>query len=100
MKQTIFKVVADAGYSNGEQAADFEAAGATPYVPFLCTVNNQGDGTLFVREDFRYEPNTDTYLCLGNQRLRPKNTNHKDRYIAYRDSAIDCGVFSLKPRRT
>ena len=54
MKQTIFKVLADAGYSNGEQAADFEAAGVTPYVPFMCTVNNQGDGTLFVREDFRY----------------------------------------------
>jgi transposase len=48
-----FQVVADAGYSNGEQAA----AGMMPYVPVMRTVKNQGDGTLFGREDFRYEPN-------------------------------------------
>jgi hypothetical protein len=28
-----FQVVADAGYSNGEQAAHCEAAGMMPYVP-------------------------------------------------------------------
>ena len=50
-----FQVVADAGYSNGEQAAHCEAAGMMPYVPVMRSVNNQGDGTLFGREDFRYE---------------------------------------------
>jgi len=58
-----FKVVADAGYSNGEQVAHCEAAGIVPYVPVMRTVNNQGDGTLFGRADFRYEPETDSYLC-------------------------------------
>jgi hypothetical protein len=38
-----FQVVADAGYSNGEQAAHCEAAGMTPYVPVMRTVNNQGE---------------------------------------------------------
>jgi transposase len=80
-----FQVVADAGYSNGEQAAHCEAAGMTPYVPVMRTVNNQGDGTLFGRGDFRYEPDTDTYLCPGNKRLLRKNTNHKDRYIMQRN---------------
>jgi transposase len=37
-----FKVVADAGYSNGEQVAHCEAAGMVPYVPVMRTVNNQG----------------------------------------------------------
>ena len=95
-----FQVVADAGYSNGEQAAYCEAAGMTPYVPVMRTVNNQGDGTLFGREDFRYEPGTDTYLCPGDKRLLRKNTNHKDRYIMYRASSLDCGACSLKSRCT
>jgi transposase len=73
-----FQVVADAGYSNGEQAAHCEAAGMTPYVPVMRTVNNQGDGTLFGRGDFRYEPDTDSYLCPGNKRLLRKNTTHNE----------------------
>jgi len=95
-----FNVVADAGYSNGEQVAHCEAAGMMPHVPVMRTVNNQGDGSLFGRLDFRYEPDTDTYVCPGNKRLLRKNTNHKDRYIMYRASAEDCGTCSLKSRCT
>jgi hypothetical protein len=58
------KVVADAGYSNGEQFAQCEEAGILPYVPVRRTVNNQGGGTLFGREDFRYEPETDNRLIV------------------------------------
>jgi transposase len=92
--------VADAGYSNGEQVAHCEVEGMMPHVPVKRTVNNQGDGSLFGREDFRYEPDTDTYVCPGNKRLLRKNTNHKDRYIMYRASAGDCGTCSLKSRCT
>jgi hypothetical protein len=76
-----FQIVADAGYSNGEQVAHCEAAGMMPHVAVKRTVNNQGDGSLFGREDFRYQPDTDTYFCPGNKSLLRKNTNHKDRYI-------------------
>ena len=95
-----FKVVADAGYSNGEQVAHCEAAGMMPYVPVMRTVNNQGDGTLFGRRDFLYEPDTDTYICPGNKRLLRKHTNHKDRYTMYKASTGDCGSCSLKSRCT
>ena len=95
-----FQVVADAGYSNGEQAAHCEAAGIMPYVPVMRTVNNQGDGTLFGREDFRYEPDSDVYVCPANKMLLRKHTNHKDRYTMYKASANDCGTCSLKPRCT
>ncbi len=40
-------VVADGGYSNGEQAEACEAKGIVPHVPANRAVNNQGDGTLF-----------------------------------------------------
>jgi hypothetical protein len=92
--------VADAGYSNGEQVAHCEAAGMVPYVPVMRTVNNQGDGTLFGRADFRYEPDSDTYVYPGNKRLLRKHTNHKDRYIMYKASSGDCGTCSLKSRCT
>lgn len=95
-----FQIVADAGYSNGEQVAHCEAEGMIPHIPVKRTVNNQGDGGLFGRDDFRYEPDTDTYVCPGNKRLLRKNTNHKDRYIMYRASAADCGGCSLKSRCT
>lgn len=95
-----FKVVADAGYSNGEQVAHCEAAGMMPFVPVMRTVNNQGNGTLFDRGDFRYEPETDSYICPGNQRLLRKHTNYKDRYTMYKASAADCGSCSLKSRCT
>jgi len=95
-----FKVVADAGYSNGEQVAHCEAAGMVPYVPVMRTVNNQGDGTLFGRADFRYEPDSDTYVCPGDKKLLRKHTNAKDRYTMYKASSADCGSCSLKSRCT
>jgi Transposase DDE domain len=95
-----FKVVADAGYSNGEQVAHCEAAGMVPYVPVMRTVNNQGDGTLFGRADFRYEPHSDTYVCPGDKKLLRKHTNAKDRYTMYKASSVDCGSCSLKSRRS
>ena len=48
-------MVADAGYSNGEQVVHCEAAGMVPYVPVKRTMNSQGDGTLFCRAHFLYE---------------------------------------------
>jgi transposase len=95
-----FKVVADAGYSNGEQVAHCEAAGMVPYVPVMRTVNNQGDGTLFGRADFRYEADSDTYVCPGDKKLLRKHTNAKDRYTMYKASSVDCGSCSLKSRCT
>ena len=91
-----FKVVADAGYSNGEQVAHCESIGIMPYVPVMRTVNNQGDGTLFGRTAFRYEPETDLYICPGNKKLLRKHTNQKDRYTMYKASSVDCGACALK----
>jgi hypothetical protein len=48
-----FQIVADAGYSNGEQVARCEAEGMIPHVPVMRTVNNQGNGSLFRRDAFR-----------------------------------------------
>ena len=48
-----FNVVADAGYSNGEQVvAHCEAAGMVPYIPVMRTVNNQGAALSSVAQIF------------------------------------------------
>lgn len=44
-----FQIVADAGYSDGEQIAHCNAAGMTPHIPVNRTVNNQGGGSFFGR---------------------------------------------------
>jgi transposase len=95
-----FNVVADAGYSNGEQAARCEEAGMLPHAPVMRTVNNQGGGGLFGRNDFRYEPDTNTYLCPGNKTLRRKKVHRKDLYVVYEASPSDCGACSLKTQCT
>ena len=91
-------VVADAGYSNGEQAAACEAQGITPHVPANRSVNNQGDGTLFDRTQFQYDEITDTFLCPAGQRLN--RHQRKDRCIVYAGRPEVCGACPLKSRCT
>ena len=94
------QVVADAGYANGEQAARCEAAGILPHVPVKRAVNNQGGGTLFGRGQFRYQPETDTYLCPANKIIRRKQLHRHDKAVIYRADAADCGCCSMKARCT
>lgn len=91
-------VVADAGYSNGEQAERCESKGIVPHVPANRGVNNRGDGTLFQRSQFLYDEATDTFLCPARQRLHRRQ--RKDRYIVYAAPPEVCGACPLKSRCT
>jgi transposase len=93
-------IIADAGYSNGEQAGRCEAAGLVPHVPANRGVNNQGDGTLFDRSLFVYRPESDSFQCPAGKTLDRKQLHRKDRTVLYQASAADCGACSLKPRCT
>ncbi|MBZ5507319.1 MAG: IS1182 family transposase [Acidobacteriia bacterium] len=91
-------VVADAGYSNGEQAERCESKGIVPHVPANRGVNNRGDGTLFQRSQFLYEEASDTFLCPAGQRLNRRQ--RKDRYMVYAAPPEVCGACPLKSRCT
>jgi transposase len=93
-------VVADAGYSNGQQAEACEAQGIVPHVPANRTVNNQGDGTLFDRTEFHYDEKTDTFRCPAQQTLRRKQLSRKDRAVYYAAQPEVCGACVLKQRCT
>jgi transposase len=93
-------VVADAGYSNGEQAEACEAKGIVPHVPANRSVNNQGDGTLFDRTAFEYDEKTDSLRCPAGQTLIRKQISRKDRAVIYAAPPQVCGACPLKTRCT
>ena len=93
-------VVADAGYSNGEQAEACEAKGILPHVPANRGVNSRGDGTLFDRTEFTYQPESDTFLCPAGQTLARKQLMRKDRAVLYAAQPEVCRACPLKSRCT
>jgi transposase len=90
------KVIADAGYSNGAQAAACEAAGIEPCAPANRSANAHGD--FFPRADFRYERADDVYVCPAGQRLRRFARSDRDQLYLYRTNA--CPRCPLKAQCT
>lgn len=95
---TPLHVVADAGYSSGEQAQACENQGIIPHLPAVRGVNNRGDGTLFERSDFQYDETSDTFLCPAGERLH--RHQRKDRCIVYAGQPKVCGACALRSRCT
>lgn len=93
-------VVADAGYSNSEQAAHCEEKTITVHVPANRAVNSQGGGGMFNITEFHYRPETDTYLCPAGKTLRRKQLSQKDKAVYYRADSNDCGTCAMKLRCT
>jgi transposase len=93
-------VIADGGYSNGEQAEACEAEGIVPYVPPKRTANNHGDGKLFDRTEFVYDQKTDTFHCPGGQTLMRKQLCTKDRAVIYAGNVEVCGACAMKAQCT
>jgi transposase len=91
-----FNIVADAGYSNGEQASRCEQKGLTPHVPATRAVNNHGGGGLFDRTEFTYQTETDTFVCPAGKILHRKQLSRKDRAIYYQSEASDCRACAQK----
>jgi hypothetical protein len=77
------KAVADMGYSHGKEMKACLEAGIEPYVARPDTSANTKLG-LFGKEQFVYEPDTDTYLCPAGQTLTYRfDTVEQERHIRY-----------------
>jgi transposase len=61
-------VVADSGYSNGEQGSQCEQNGITAIVPRPRIVNKRGKGN-FSRDEFAYDAKTDSWRCPAGATL-------------------------------
>lgn len=90
-------VVADTGYSNGEQGEACAAAGITPAVPRPETVQTR-DTTLFSRDAFRYDAEGDRWTCPAGATLTLFKTSQTEKVRHYRTEA--CVGCALKPQCT
>ena len=100
------KLVGDTGYGSAEMLGWLvEERGIAPHIP-VWDKSKRTDGT-FSREDFVYDPATDSYTCPGGKALQtyrrnfstPRKANGgKDGFIRYRASKHDCDICPLKPQ--
>lgn len=93
-------VVADAGYSNGEQARACEEQDLVVHVPANRGVNNQGDGTLMDRRAFTYDADQDLMHCPGGAMLARKQIHRATRMVHYAAPVAACSACALKSRCT
>jgi hypothetical protein len=90
-------VVADRGYFKIEDIEACEKAGMEPYVPRPQRGPSVSAG-LFRKDEFRYDPESDTLLCPGGQRLQPYSSSFlrtlKKINYANRQACRDCPIRS------
>jgi len=92
-------VLADQGYYHGTEIKNCLDAGLSPLVPRPLTSANEARG-LFTKDDFVYDPATDTYRCPAGETLTYRTTTLElGRTIKnYRTRA--CGRCALRARCT
>jgi len=98
LERECLTVVADAGYSNGAHASACERDGIVACVPANRAVNNRGDGKLFDRSAFSYQPDTDSYRCPAGRSLVRKQLHRRKRNVTY--ASPDCAGCALKAQCT
>lgn len=69
MQSPDLKVLADAGYYNGDQLKQAEDLGITVFVPVPKTVDAASKDGRFSREQFHYDESSDSYHCPQGETL-------------------------------
>jgi transposase len=86
-------VLADGGYSNGEQLEACDAENITVTLPNNRNNSNQGNG--YPRSAFTYDADQDCYICPAGERLTYKTVNRKEkRYMYTREGCDACSLQS------
>jgi len=94
---TEVTVVADTGYSNGEQGARCEQDGITPIVPRAETVNPKGK-QYFSRDRFSYDRESDSWRCPAGETLSLFKTSQAQKKKEYTTDA--CRTCPLRSQCT
>jgi hypothetical protein len=92
-------VVADRGYFSGEEILACDMVGITVTLPKPLTSGNKLKGR-FVKQDFRYVPQEDVYLCPAGERLAYRYTNEEDGLKLRRYWTNACQACGMKARCT
>ena len=92
-------VVADRGYFNSEEILACERAGITVTLPKPMTSSAKADGR-FGKQDFRYVPEDDVYICPAGERLKYRYTREEHGLAIRRYWTNACHTCALKPQCT
>ena len=93
-------VVADRGYFKFEDIEACEAAGMTPYVPKPQRGPAVREG-FFAKDEFRYDPAEDVYICPAGERLgRKYESKSRDLTKIDYSNRSACLACALRPRCT
>lgn len=90
------QVLADAGYSNGEQLEHCEQQGIEATVPVNRAVNNQGDH--YQKNEFAYDRKNDQFTCPAGKLLTYQTYNSKNKHHLY--ARVGCNTCPLQSRCT
>jgi transposase len=91
--------VADRGYFSSEEILACEQAGITVTLPKPMTSGAKADGR-FGKQDFVYNPETDTYRCPGGETLTYRYTNEENGLRLRRYWTTACQGCPIKSRCT
>ena len=98
LQQDTLTVVADAGYSNGEQFQACEDRNIEAFVPANRAINTQGNQQYFQKEAFVYCCESDCWQCPNGCTLTRKQMNKGS--VIYAANPEDCAACPLKSRCT
>ncbi|MGB4949970.1 MAG: IS1182 family transposase [Rhizobiaceae bacterium] len=91
--------IADKGYFSGSEILACHRAGITTTVPRPETSGNRSKG-MFVKADFRYEPERDVYRCPAGNELTYRYTREEGGLEVRRYWINECQHCPLQPRCT
>jgi len=86
-------VLADTGYSKGEEINASEKAGATCFIPKAKPAHQPENG-IFNRENFKYDAESNTYTCPAGNTMPQVRTRERDGFKVYANRAAckECPV--------
>jgi len=77
LDQETLHVLADGGYSNGEQLAACDAEGITVTLPIHRSINDLTDA--YPKSAFTYDTDQDCYICPAGEHLTHKTVSRKEK---------------------
>ena len=95
---SVDTILADAGFSSGENYATLDALNLNSFIPVHGTYKNK-------RDVFDYDPTEDVYTCQNNHKLEYRQTyerlQHTDDNLAVREIIISTyRIFGSGPERS
>lgn len=93
------EVVADRGYYKSQEIKVCDDAGTTVYIPKSRTSNNRAPRGLYDKQDFRYLPEDDEYLCPATYLAHDHPRKEAKRYIVIGAHIVKAAPLSPNTRK-